>query len=213
MAIIDLLINFLFHPLTYVVPMADSLNSWIYFILFIWIFLETAFIFFSFLPGQSVLFLTSTVAASETSHLNIIALFLIFVSSATLGAMVKYYYGLTMDSRNHIAKKINNSDQMSQTEDFFDQHADNSLLFARFIPFIGLFVPIIAGTSQMNWRRFNLLNFAGVLIWVGTCCFIGYYFGNTPFIKKYFTIIFTLLAIVPTLSGVLFRYYRQRQAA
>lgn len=193
------LLNFLINPLSMIVPWADWLGTWIYLILFLWIFLETAFIFFSFLPGQSVLFLTSTIAASAGSQLNIFLLFITFVVAATAGAMVKYWTGLNFENRNRLTKKISDSDQMSETQDFFDRHEDNTLLFSRFVPFIGLFVPIIAGTSKMDWKRFNKLSFAGVLIWVGACCLTGYYFGRTPFVQKYFTIIFLILVILPVI--------------
>lgn len=197
---LNLVIDFFIHPLSYIVPIADQMNGWIYLILFIWIFLETAFVIFSFLPGQSVLFLTSTIAASPHSKLNLIALFVVFLIAATTGSVLKFHQGKKFGKHSKITKEIQSSDQMEKTQAFFDRNEKSSLLLSRFIPFIGLFVPIIAGNSQMSFQRFNKLNFLGALIWVGACCLAGYYLGSTAFVQKYFTLIFFLLAISPILT-------------
>lgn len=202
---IDIAIGFFIHPLSYITPLTEQLNDWVYLILFIWIFLETAFIVFSFLPGQSVLFLTGTIAASTNSRLNIFLLLITFIFAATSGAMVKYWYGRNLDQKNRLTRKINDSEKMNQTQELFDDNTRKSLIFSRFIPFIGLFVPIIAGTTQMDWRRFNKLNFMGVLLWVGLCCFSGYFFGQTTFVRQYFTLIFLMLIIVPLIFETFWR--------
>ncbi|AMV60899.1 DedA protein [Pediococcus damnosus] len=203
-------INFLLHPLAYIVPIADRLNGWIYLFLFIWIFLETAFVIFSFLPGQSVLFLTSTIAASPHSDLNVVWLFIVFLAAATIGADIKYHQGATLNERSKLSREIQSSDQMEKTQQYFDRNEKSSLLLSRFIPFIGLFVPIIAGNSDMSLRKFNKLNFLGALIWVGACCLAGFYLGSTPFVQKYFSLIFLLLAILPGLVKKIFQLLFQK---
>lgn len=207
---LNLIWGFLIHPLSYLTPLTTQLNQWVYLILFIWIFLETAFIFFSFLPGQSVLFLTGTIASTAPAHLNIFLLLLTFIAAATTGAMVKYWYGVNLESKNKIAQKISDSPQLDQTQKLFDKNTKKSLVFSRFIPFVGLFVPIIAGTTQMDWRRFNKLNFAGVLLWVLTCCFAGYFFGRTAFARQYFTLIFLMLIFVPFMIELIWRKIKGR---
>jgi membrane-associated protein len=207
---LDALIGFIIHPLLYITPLTEQLHSWVYVILFIWIFLETAFIIFSFLPGQSVLFLTGTIAASPSSRLNIFLLLITFIIAATTGAMVKYWYGMNIEKKNKIARKINDSEKMNQTQEVFDENAKKSLLLSRFIPFVGLFIPIVAGTTKMNWRRFNKLNFLGVLLWVGICCFSGFFFGRTPFVKQYFTLIFLMLIVIPIIFNIIVSKIKER---
>lgn len=206
----DLIIGFLIHPLSYITPLTEQLNDWVYLILFVWIFLETAFIVFSFLPGQSVLFLTGTIAAASNSRLNIFLLLITFIIAATTGAMIKYWYGRNLEKKNKLAQRINDSEKMNQTQAIFDENTKKSLLLSRFIPFVGLFVPIVAGTTQMDWRRFNKLNFTGVLLWVGICCFSGYFFGQTPFVKQYFTLIFLMLIVIPLLFETVMRKLKKR---
>jgi membrane-associated protein len=206
----NILLGFIIHPLTYITPLTEQLHNWVYLILFIWIFLETAFIVFSFLPGQSVLFLTGTIASTSSSRLNIFLLIITFIIAATTGAMIKYWYGVNIKTKNKIAQRINDSEKMNQTQEVFDENAKKSLIFSRFIPFVGLFIPIVAGTTQMDWRRFNKLNFAGVLLWVGICCFSGYFFGRTPFVKQYFTLIFLLLIVIPLIFETIWRKLKER---
>lgn len=206
----DLILGFVIHPLTYITPLTEHLHNWVYLILFIWIFLETAFIVFSFLPGQSVLFLTGTIASAANSRLNIFILTITFIIAATSGAIVKYRYGVDIKSKNKIAKRISDSEKMNQTQEVFDENAKKSLIFSRFIPFVGLFIPIVAGITQMDWHQFYKLNFIGVLLWVGICCFSGYFFGQTPFIKQYFTLIFLLLIIIPAIFQIIWRKLKAR---
>lgn len=202
---LNLIINFFIHPLNYIVPIADKMNGWIYLILFIWIFLETAYVIFSFLPGQSVLFLTSTIAASPHSKLNLIVLFVVFLTAATIGSVVKFRQGKKLGRHSKLTKEIQTSDQMEKTQAYFNHNEKSSLLLSRFVPFLGLFVPIIAGNSDMSFQRFNKLNFLGALIWVGACCLAGYYLGTTPFVKRYFTLIFFTLAILPVIARQLYK--------
>ncbi|GEL14956.1 VTT domain-containing protein [Pediococcus cellicola] len=202
---LNLAIDFFIHPLNYIVPLADKLNGWVYLILFIWIFLETAYLFFSFLPGQSVLFLTSTIAATPHSKLNLFILFIVFLAAATIGSIVKFHRGEKMGKGSKISKEIQASDQMEKTKAFFHHNERSSLILSRFVPFLGLFVPIIAGNSDMSFRKFNKLNFLGALLWVGVCCLAGFYLGRTPFVQKYFTLIFFMLALLPILSKQLYK--------
>ncbi|WP_224429072.1 DedA family protein [Pediococcus acidilactici] len=126
---LNLIWGFLVHPLSYLTPLTTQLNQWVYLILFIWIFLETVFIFFSFLPGQSVLFLTGTIASTAPAHLNIFLLLLTFIAAATTGAMVKYWYGVNLESKNKIAQKISDSPQLDQTQKLFDKNTKNRWSF------------------------------------------------------------------------------------
>ncbi|WP_412989747.1 VTT domain-containing protein [Pediococcus siamensis] len=209
---VNLILNFFLHPLAYIVPIADRLNGWVYLILFIWIFLETAYVIFSFLPGQSVLFLTSTIAASPRSNLNLFVLFVVFLAAATVGSVVKFHRGEKLSEGSKITQEIQASDQMEKTKDFFHRNEKSSLILSRFVPFLGLLVPIIAGNSDMSFHQFNKLNFLGALLWVSACCFAGYYLGSTPFVQKYFTLIFFILALLPVLTKQLFRFFHTKKA-
>lgn len=206
------IITTIMRPLTLLVSLTNHLGVWSYVVLFLIIFLESAFIAFAFLPGQSLLFLSSSIAANANSKLNIWLLLAIFIVAATSGAMLKYQLTRRADQRDSRLERGLNSSKLDTTKALFDRHEKPSLLWGRFIPFVGLFIPVIAGTTEMDWHHFEIWNFFGVLIWVGGCCFCGYYFGDWPFVQNNFTIIMLALIIVP----IILRYgYHQvkRQVA
>lgn len=206
------IITTIMRPLTLLVSLTNHLGVWSYVVLFLIIFLESAFIAFAFLPGQSLLFLSSSIAANANSKLNIWLLLAIFIVAATSGAMLKYQLTRRADQRDSRLERGLNSSKLDTTKALFDRHEKPSLLWGRFIPFVGLFIPVIAGTTEMDWHQFEIWNFFGVLVWVGGCCFCGYYFGDWPFVQNNFTIIMLALIIVP----IILRYgYHQvkRQVA
>ncbi|BDZ31597.1 VTT domain-containing protein [Lactiplantibacillus sp. WILCCON 0030] len=202
----------LLRPLSYLVTITNHIGGWSYGVLFIVIFLESAFIAFAFLPGQSLLFLSSSIAANAGSKLNIWLLLIIFVTAATSGAMLKYSMTRHMDQRSRLERELNSS-KLDSTRALFDEHERPSMLWGRFIPFIGLFIPVIAGTTAMDWRHFQIWNFMGVLIWVGICCFFGYYFGDWPFVENNFTWIMLALIFIPMLARSAYQAIKRHRLA
>ncbi|AVK60934.1 alkaline phosphatase [Lactobacillus sp. CBA3605] len=202
-------LSILMRPLNFLVTLTNQIGGWSYVVLFLVIFLESAYLAFAFLPGQSLLFLSSSIAASTHSKLNIWLLLAIFIIAATSGAMLKYRATRRLDQHSHLEKGLNSS-KLDTTKALFDRHEKPSLLWGRFIPFVGLFIPVIAGTTQMDWRHFEIWNFLGVLIWVGSCCFCGYYFGDWPFVEQNFTWIMLVLIILPILGRYSYHYLKRK---
>jgi len=203
--------NIIWHPLAVLVPLTNQLGTGIYPILFVLIFLESGMLIFSFIPGQSLLFMVGSIAASPHSQLNIWLLILMFTLAATVGSVVKYLTTLRWGKhQERLISKLPN-DKVARATAVFNRNQDQTLLIGRFIPFVGLFVPIIAGTTDMNWRQFRYYNFLGSLLWVGSCCAVGYFFGNTPFIRSNFTWLFLVLLAVPFLFGQVHQAIKRRR--
>jgi membrane-associated protein len=58
------------------------------------------------------------------------------------------------------------------------------VVFARFLPIIRTFTPIIAGIVVMNKKKFVLYNFIGCVAWVFTMVFAGHYLERF-FLNRY----------------------------
>src|SRR3989344_5780541 len=91
MSIVQKIIDIVLHFDTYLGAVIGSYGVYAYVLLFIIVFLETALVLTPFLPGDSLLFITGTFAASGL--LNIWILFAVFIVAAILGDTVNYWIG------------------------------------------------------------------------------------------------------------------------
>ena len=62
-----------------------------------------------------------------------------------------------------------------QAQDFYDQYGGGAIVFARFVPIVRTFAPIIAGIVNMDKKRFTLFNVAGSFAWVGSMLTVGHF--------------------------------------
>ncbi|WP_125573534.1 VTT domain-containing protein [Levilactobacillus huananensis] len=200
----------IWHPLSVLVPLTNQLGTGIYPVLFFLIFLESGMLIFSFIPGQSLLFMVGSIAAAPASELNIWWLIVIFTMAATLGSAIKYLTTIRWHDRQARLIARLPDQKVAEATTSFTNNEGETLLIGRFIPFVGLFVPIMAGTADMAWRQFRIYNLLGSFLWVFSCCAVGYFFGNTPFIRQNFTWLFLVLMVIPVMVKRGLTAWRQR---
>ena len=160
------------------------------------IFFETAFILTSFLPGDSLLFLTGLTLATSDSFLPDWLGFVLIWLAAFLGTQVGYWIGykigppLFESNRNFIL----NERVVEKTHEFFDRYGARAVILARFVPILRALVPMLAGISKMDHQRFTRLNLIGATVWVFLFMVPGYWLGGIELVKENLEI--TVLAIV-----------------
>src|SRR6202012_382105 len=64
---------------------------------------------------------------------------------------------------------------LQKAHDFFEEHGGGAIIFARFLPIIRTFAPIVAGIVRMDRRRFTIYNIIGCLGWVFLMLVGGHY--------------------------------------
>ena len=106
------------------------------------------------------------------------------------------YLGWRFKFRRGLARNTRNS-RMDDTVDFFNQHAKLAMLFGRYIPVLGIFIPLIAGESRYDQAIFQRENIIGTLIWVFGSTLIGYYLGSIPFFQQHFSVLIAGIIVVP----------------
>lgn len=197
---IEKFLNFIIHLDKYLPQLANQYGPITYLILFLIIFLETGLVFTPFLPGDSLLFITGTLAS--TNFLNIFFVLLILSLAAILGDSCNYWIGRTFGKQ--LVKKADGKflkkEHLIRTHLFFEKHGGKTIILARFVPIVRTFAPFVAGVSKMSYRWFLTFNVLGGILWVFIFVNLGYFFGNLPIVKNNFHLsvgIIIFLSLIP----------------
>lgn len=168
---------------------------WTYLILFFIIFMETGFVVTPFLPGDSLLFAAGTFAALGAFH--VLVLFGLMCTAAILGDSVNYWIG------NLVGPKVFEKDYrllkreyLERTQSFYERHGGKTIFLARFVPIVRTFAPFVAGVGSMRYSRFLIYNLVGGLVWTATFIFLGFFFGNIPFVARNFELVVVAIILV-----------------
>src|SRR3989344_6340188 len=186
MGVMSTLIDVALHIDTYVGVIIQHYGGLTYFILALIIFLETALILTPFLPGDSLLFITGTVAATQV--LNVWVLFFLLSIAAILGDTVNYWIGHYFGERVFMKNRLFKKEYLTRTHEFYERHGGKTIVLARFIPIVRTFAPFVAGIGAMNYLRFLVYNIIGGFLWVGIFLLAGYYFGGIQVVKENLTL-------------------------
>ncbi len=159
------------------------------------IFAESGLFIGFFLPGDSLLF-TAGLLASR-GFLNIFILIILTFLAAVLGDNTGYWFGKKTGPKifNREDSIIFHKDHVAKAENFFKKYGPKTVIFARFIPVVRTFAPILAGVGKMRYKTFFTYNIIGGLLWTAGVSFLGYWLGQIiPNIDKY---------LLPILFGII----------
>jgi membrane-associated protein len=186
--------------------LVQNYGPWIYAILFAIIFCETGLVITPFLPGDSLLFIAGALAATGGMDVHIVVVVLII--AAVLGDAVNYQIGAWLGARmfkDDNARYLKKS-HLDKAHAFYEKWGGAAIILARFTPFLRTYVPFVAGMSQMSYRKFALYNITGGVVWVASLTYLGYFFGNIPWVKAnqgFMVIGIVIVSLIPVLIGVL----------
>ena len=200
MSIISGGIDFILHLDKYLNVFISNYGIWVYAILFFIILIETGLVVTPFLPGDSLIFAAAAFAVSGA--LNIGVLLIILSLAAIIGDTLNYNIGKYL-GRKLIEKgdsKFIKKEYIDKTNAYYDKYGGKTIVLARFIPIVRTFAPFVAGIGSMKYKQFIAYNAVGGIVWVSVVSTLGFFFGNIPFIKNNFSMIFIaiiLISIIP----------------
>jgi membrane-associated protein len=201
MELITLAVDFFLHLDKYLSVIIQDFGLWSYLILFVVIFIETGLVITPFLPGDSLLFAAGAFAA--VGAFNPILLFVLMAIAAVLGDTMNYWIGHSIGPRVFSGNvRFLKKEYLEKTQAFYEKHGGKTILLARFIPIIRTFAPFVAGVGKMRYSYFLSYNIIGGILWTGICTFIGYFFGNLPFVKDNFSLVIIAIVIISVLPAV-----------
>ena len=179
------------------------------------IFSETGLMIGFFLPGDSLVFVSGLICATEPRLMDIHILFLstALTLAAIAGNITGYYFGkkagpaLFTKDDNLVFKKR----YIDVTKSFYERHGGKSLILGRFLPIIRTFAPILAGVIKMEFKTFLIYTVVGGVLWIGSLSTLGYYLGRILWVKENLEWIVIGL-IVSTSLPVIQTYRKERKA-
>jgi membrane-associated protein len=188
---------------------------WTYLILFAIVVCETGLVITSFLPGDSLLFVSGLSAASGLLSLPV--LIVLFWVAGITGSILNYWIG------RHVGTKVLREkfpdlvrkDYLDRTERYFERFGGKTIFISRFIPLVRTFAPFLAGVSRMEYRKFLVFSILSAAIWAAVMPTIGYLFGTSPWIQQniiwfiYGMIILTLATVVVIVVALVHGYFKR----
>ncbi|MDO8571413.1 MAG: VTT domain-containing protein [bacterium] len=165
--------------------------------MFLVVFSESGLLIGFFLPGDSLLF-TAGFLASQ-GFFELIPLILITLVAAITGDSVGYTFGKTVGPKIFTREDslFFHKDHLERARIFYEHHGGKAIIFARFLPLVRTFAPILAGVGNMKYSTFLFYNIAGGILWTLLLTLFGYYLGKTiPDVDTY------LLPIVGSIIAI-----------
>ncbi len=159
----------------------------IFLIMFV-VFAETGLFAGFFLPGDSLLFVTGVMSHSllknvipdEQIVFKLIMIIILISVSGIAGNIFGYWFGAKGGKRLYAKNDSLFFKQkfLTNAKVFYEKHGAMTIFMARFIPFIRTFAPIVAGTVNMDYRKFMRYNISGSLVWSASFIFAGHYLNS-----------------------------------
>lgn len=150
---------------------------WAYTTIFLAALLEATPIFGAIIPGSTIIVALSALVPS--GQLTLVPVLAAAIFGALIGDGLAYWFG------HRSQREILGTWPMSkypvvvaQSEAFFHRYGAFAVFFARFVPPVRAFLPIVAGALGMPPRRFYPVNVAAVLLWAPAHILTGVLAGS-----------------------------------
>jgi membrane-associated protein len=147
-------------------------------ILFV-IFAETGLLVGFVFPGDSLLFTAGFLVQQNLLPINIHLFVLLLFIAGVLGETTGYLWGRRFGKslQNRPDGRIFKKEYLAKSEAFYKKHGPLAITLAVFVPIVRTFVPLVAGISKMDYRKFMPFNILGVALWTAGFTYLGYFAG------------------------------------
>ena len=127
--------------------------------------------------------------------------------AAVLGNTVNYEIGRFLGTKFFVDEKSRwlNPHYIERTHAFFEHWGGFAVVLARFVPFLRTYVPFVAGLGAMSRVTYAAYTLLGAALWVGSLTYLGYFFGNIPWVKAnqgLLVITIVIVSVLPVIIGL-----------
>ena len=176
----------------------DEYGLWLYIILFAIIFIETGLVIVSFFPGDTLLF--SAGMLSATGDLSLFVVVPLLVVATVIGHTSNYFIGRFVGSNFFEKRGIQLRQYLKRADKYYQKYGGQAVIWSRFVPFMRAFVPFVSGIARMEFGLFTRCNLIGGIIWILVFTLLGFFFGQVPWVKKNYGLIFSLTLLIMLVS-------------
>lgn len=185
------------------------------------VFAETG-LFIGFLfPGDSLLFAAGIYVddlAKEFFNVHWSIIMIMVMIASILGNIVGYWFGYKAGPLLYERKDswIFKKKHLLKAKAFYEKYGKPTIFFAKFLPFIRTFAPIVAGMVKMEKPVFMFYNILGSVCWVSSMMLGGHFLNQwvkTRFgfeLKDHIEAITIAIVLITTLP-VLYKIFINRK--
>jgi membrane-associated protein len=142
------------------------------------IFVETGLFVGFFLPGDSLLVTAGVFAAA--GHLELATILLTATLCAICGDQLGYWIGRRAGQalykrRDSLFFKRRH---LERAHAYYEAHGGKTIVFARFVPILRTFCPVVAGAAQMPYSKFVGYSVTGGCSWVCGMILAGFFLAS-----------------------------------
>jgi membrane-associated protein len=180
------------------------------------LFIETATILGSFLPGDSLIFILG-ISLSTTISFPLWLALPIIILSAIAGSQFGFWFGTRVGPALFKKRKRNwffNEDTILRSQKVIHRYGPRAIVLARFIPVLRALVPMLVGMIGMDSKKYLRYNIIGGLLWGGVLLLLGYGLGTIPTVREnleIWVIGFVVVSSLPFPIEILRDYLKRRK--
>ena len=208
------IVNYILEFDVYLAQLIDVLGPWSYAAIFATIFCETGLVVAPFLPGESLLLASGTLAGAGVLNAAVLALLLFL--AAFLGDVCNYLIGRWI-GRHLLSRprRYLKPEHIEQAHEFYERHGGLAIVLARYLPIVRTLAPFVAGVARMEFHRFLVYAAIAAASWVAIFFGAGVLFGNVPWVQDYLAVALAIAVAMSATPGFIVwmvHRVRRRQA-
>ena len=161
----------------------------------------------------------STIVTIENDFANLALLATLVALAGIIGNTFGYWFG--SKSGYYLYNKEDTfwfkKKYLVESRIFFEKHGGRAIIFARFVPIIRTFAPIIAGIVGMEKKKFMFFNILSSILWSFSLIFAGHYLNDLFMLefginlKDHIEIIVLVIVAITTVP-LLLNYLKKKTA-
>jgi membrane-associated protein len=212
----DRFVDYVLNMDVYLAELVDKLGPWAYGAIAAVIFAETGLVVMPWLPGESLLLTSGTLAGSGI--LNIWVLAPLLGLAAFLGDLCNYLIGRFI-GRHLLGKprRYLKPEHVAQAHEFYERYGGMAIVLGRFLPIVRTLAPFVAGVAGMGIRQLTFFAAIASGLWVGIFVGAGYWFGSYQWVQDYLALGLAIAVAASAIPGLVIyvthRVRKRRSAA